>query len=235
MTEQKLDLQNAQSAFNSFFQVKDGKVQTGKEEANPAQKVLNQIDQNNTPPDKKTITTVDASGNASTASNQSASVDDAKEELNRDLTFDEILAKNKIANSEIFAIVDSYLEKGYYEQSYKIKSLQYTFRTKKVHSIDTINDSLDGAKYASEEAANQLYIESALAATLVAFKQGSSPARIFSHNSQEEDALALKFVRTELSSPIYAILSKDLMKFDIRVGLATRDEAIERFLAHTQG
>jgi hypothetical protein len=73
-----------------------------------------------------------------------------------------------------------------------------------------------------------------MAASLVYFKLGKASPRIFDHGSEEDDEKALDFVRKELSIPIYSIISQKLRRFELLTGLATREEAIDHFLAHTQ-
>ena len=230
MSEDKsLDLSTAKNAFNTFFKTVDGKVSMGQDTPdNPANKVLNRVSAPSVNSDG-TITKVDATDN----SVKTMSTDEAKAVADAPKSFDDVLKDLKIQNSDLFEIIDCYLEKGYYEKKFQIKSLEYAFQSKKVYSISHITDTLDGVKYTSNEAVDQLYYELSLAASLVYFKMAKSPAMVFQHDSIENDETALKFVRTKLHSPILAILIKELNKFEMMVGLAVRDEAINRFLART--
>jgi DNA-binding MarR family transcriptional regulator len=234
MSKDKVDLKDAQSAFNTFFDLKNPqKGKTLEADSNPANKILNQVKQENTPPNKRFVTKVDAA--STTKDNtESMSVDEAETIVDARKDFNEILKELKIKHSDLFSIIDSFLEKGYYEDKYTVKSLEYVFRTKKVHSVDSIHDALDGSKFVTPTATGQLLLERSLAASLVYFKQGKNPGRIFEHDSEEDDAKALEFVRKELSTPIYSIMGNKLRRFELLTGLASREEAIDHFLAHTQ-
>lgn len=215
MSGSDLDLKSAQSAFDTFFS-------KGKEApASPQSK-------------ERTVMKVDAQSASTEKSVQTLSVDEAESIIESRKSFEDILKELDVKYSDLFVIIDSFLEKGFYEQRYSIKSFEFVYRSKKVHSIDTINDVLDGAKYTLTQAAGQLLLERSMAASLVYFKLGKSPARVFEHNSVEDDELTLKFIKEELASPIYSLMATRLQRFEFLMGLATRDEAIERFLAHTQ-
>lgn len=218
------EMSDAHAAFNSFFSNEEtpetNKENDGfdniKKEVTKKNTVVNRVDAN----DVKNV--------------KSVSVDDAKKTINRNKDFKEVLKDLKIPMSDLFKIIDTYLETGYYEKSYKIKHLEFTFKTKSVRSIDQMNDALDGSKYTMASAAAQMLMEHSLAATLTYIKIGKQTPRVFNHDTPEADEAALEFVK-ELSVPIYALLSNKLRDFELRTGLATRDEAIEYFLAHTQG
>jgi hypothetical protein len=227
-----INLKDAKSAFSTFF--KQGSVDTETSNSNPAQKILDKLKEDATPPTKRSVTKVDTQDNSKSAI-QTMSVDDAENIVDSRKSFKDILKDLKINFSDLFVIIDSFLEVGFYDEKYKIKSLEFTYRTKKVHSIDTINDALDGSKYTLPNAAGQMLLERSMASSLVYFKLGNQVGRVFEHASEEDDALALEFVRKELSSPIYILMVNKLRKFELMNGLATRDEAIEHFLAHTQG
>ena len=68
-----------------------------------------------------------------------------------------------------------------------------------------------------------------MAASLTMVKLPKSPAQVFSHESAEEDDKVLEFIR-KMHAPLYAIMAREMNRFDILVGLSTRKEAIDRFL-----
>lgn len=232
----KLDLNDAKSAFNTFFNNPNSSTAatTATATNNPVDKVLNQIRETNSPPDKRTINKVDMSApNTSNNSIETMSVDEAERILDQEKSFDDILKDLKVQYSELFAVIDFFLTNGYYEEEYHIKSFAFTLRTKSVFSVEQINDALDGSKYTLPSAAGHLLIQRSLAACLTKCKLGKNPVTILSHQTAEDEETALEFVR-KLSTPIYGLMVSKLRKFELLAGLATRDEAIERFLEHTQ-
>ncbi len=229
----KLDLNDAKSAFNTFFNNPNSSTNVTAAN-NPVDKVLNQIKETNSPPDKRTINKVDMSApNTTNTSVESMSVDEAERILAQEKSFDDILKELKVQYSELFAVIDFFLTNGYYEEEYHIKSFAFTLRTKSVFSVEQINDALDGSKYTLPSAAGHLLIQRSLAACLTKCKLGKNPVVILSHQTAEDEDTALEFVR-KLSTPIYGLMVSKLRKFELLAGLATRDEAIERFLEHTQ-
>jgi hypothetical protein len=231
-TSNNVDLTDTKSAFATFFNTKDGKTTKSSVKNNPVDKILGKASVEVPPTDKRVITKVDSSNES--VSEEAMSVDDAEMILNTRKDFGEILKELKINYSDLFKIIDATLEKGYYEEHYRIKSFEFVLRTKRVHSISTIEDALDGAKYASPSAVGQFLLERNLAASLVYYKQGNSAPRIFEHNNDKDDEIALAFVKNELHVAPYAMMVNKLRKFELYVGLATREEAIDHFLAHTQ-
>ena len=226
--EQEVNLQSAQHAFNSFFSggVK-GKPDVGKQ--NPADKVLNKVKLNETPPD--TVTKINTEQGP--ASRQEMSVDEAKQILKASESFDDLLKRLKIKPSELFEIIDMFLDKGYYQKAYRIKKFQFVLQSKKVYSIDVIVDSMDRSDLVTEAAITQMTLKHRLASSLVFFKLGNQEPRVFEHSNPADDAKVLEFIQNEVSSPIYSVLVNYLNKFDTLVGLASNSEAIDRFLAHS--
>jgi len=235
-----LDLSSTKKAFDSFFS-KDAlksenspSTNQGKNvDLNPVDRVMQQVEAQKKPPNSgKQIHKINADSDSNDI--ESMSVEDAKSILNQRKTFDEMLKDFDVKYSDLFSIIDAFLERGTYEKKYSIKNFHFVLRAKKVHSIDTINDDLDGAKFTLPSAAEQLILERNLAASLCYFKLGESPARIFNHDSEEDDRAVLEFIRKEVSSPIYRIMCSKLAKFEVLVTLATREEALDHFLEHTQ-
>lgn len=221
-----LNENSAESAFKVFFNT-DG---SNKPNTHPTvEKIKNKLEENHTLPNK-TVNTVDTN---QMGPDKSMSVNDAQKVVDRPREFKDVLKELKVNFSDLFTIIDQFLEKGYYEQKYKVKSLEFAFRTKKVRSIDSINDVMDASKYTMPSAAGQLLLERSLASSLVYFKMAKQSAQIFAHDTDEDDEKALEFVK-KLTTPIYTILCGKLQKFEMYTGLASREEAIDHFLAHTQ-
>jgi len=231
MSDAKVDLTSAKTAFTSFFAEDDKDKKT--EGENPVDKVLNQVKEGKVSPDKKRDITKVNTNNP--GKQTTISVEEAKGIIDREKTYEEIMKDLKIKHSEIFPIIDMYLEKGYYEKKYVIRAFEFGFRSKQVYSIDNISGIMDGTDYVTPGAITQLGMKHRLASTLVYFKLGKNTQRIFEHNSVEDDEKVHEFITKsrEVSAPIYSVLVRYLNKFDLLVGLATREEAIERFLAHT--
>lgn len=222
-----VDLTSAKNAFDSFF--KQG-ISTAELENNPAAKVLKQVSEH--PASPNNIMKVDASkGETGTESQETMSVDQARDIIEKPKSFDELLKEFNIKNSELFEVVDEYLEKGYYEKSYKIKSLEFGLRSKNVYSVLDILNKLEEVKYVTETTAGQLSSIRNLASSLVYIKIGKNPVTVFKHETPEDDEKVFEFLKEKLHSPIYIILLRQLSKFDILVGMSTREEAINRFLA----
>jgi hypothetical protein len=231
-------LKDARSAFQSFFSAESynpNSVQESQQQpqqsqqlkreavANPINKIFSQIEKGKQRPDAAK----EEKSKPTLEKNEAQTIIDNKERFNN------ILKDLEVKMSDLFSVIDSFLEKGYYEEHYRIKNFEFTFRTKKVQSLDRITDLLDGAKYTLESAAGQLLLEHNMAASLAYFKSGSRPASIFAHETNEDDEVSVKFIKA-LSVPIFAIMAQRLKKFEMLTNLATMDEAIERFLAHTQ-
>lgn len=238
MHKQELDMKDAKSAFNSFFSMDPLRANENAPVPgiDPVAHVMNQIKEVQTPTGKKSITKVDASkGGGDKSQVTSMSVDEAEAIVNTDKSFKEILKELNVSFSSLFSIIDCILSEGHYEEEHDIKGMRFAFKTKRLQAIDAINDLLDGAKYVMPGTTGHFLLEHSLAASLVRFKLRNKPERVFAHETPEDDAAVLDFIRKELSSPVYGILATKFNRFELMVGLASRDEAIEHFLAHTQG
>jgi hypothetical protein len=158
------------------------------------------------------------------------SVAEATAILDEEKEFDNALKELKVQVSELFLIIDEFLSTGTSTKLVSIKDkVQFAFQAKSVRSVNRISDYLDGLKYTSRTALMQTSLVYRLAGALTMFKQGKDKARIFAHASDEDDEIALEFVKN-LSVPIFNIMVRELDRFDILVGLASRKEAMDRFL-----
>lgn len=228
-----INTKDAKSAMSSFFDT-DSPASAQEDntgEVSPVDKVLKQVKQGATPPGPKGDITKVKGGNNKVSS---LSVEDANTYVESKKTFKELLEQTDVSLAELFSVIDEYLQTGFCEKSYKIKSFEFILRSKKIYSVDAITDALDSAKYTMASAAGQMLMERNLAAELVYFKLGDKPPKVFKHDKDEDDEATLEFIRNELSAPIYSIMVNKLQRFDLIVGLSSRDEAIDYFLAHTQ-
>lgn len=225
----ELDMSTAENAFKSFFGSDTKPKNTPKQDDNPVDKILKQAEESKTPPNLKKVNAEEGPS----AINE-VSVEQAQGIVNQERTFKEILRDFKVNLSDLFAIIDSFLEKGYYEETHRIKNFEFTIRTKKIYSVAHTNDMLDGSNYTLATTAGHLLLERTIASSLMYFKLGEKgTAHIFQHETNEDDDKALEFIRS-LHTPIYNILAKKVQRFELLTGLASRDEALDRFLELTQ-
>ena len=219
-----LNLNSAKEAFNTFFD--NGASKTPD---NPAQKVLNaQNAQSNSPEINK------VSHNSSSQSDMS--VEEAQQIREQELSLKDIMKANKINFSELFAIIDSFLEKGYYKEEHNIQGFKFAFRNKTVNTLSSISNEMDGSGAISRPTAAQLLLRKSMAASLLYVTRKDHI--VFEARPDETDTESYRRAYEALGKlhvPLYTIISQKFRDFELRAVLAAREDVLEHFLARTQG
>lgn len=149
-----------------------------------------------------------------------------KDEWKQDLEF------NRIKLSEAEQILDTIMQKGFYEESYRIAGRVFKLRTRTTVDSDRLIEMLRELSPESEAVATHLIARVNIASSLSKFGDNNFPhSQPSDENRQmldEEWRLRWSFV-SSLPQPLFLAMVQTMQRFDQKVNLSCDARALENF------
>lgn len=149
-----------------------------------------------------------------------------KEEWYRDLRF------NKVSLKEAERILDTIMQKGFYEESYRLAGRVFKLRTRTTVDSDRLIEMLRELSPESEAVATHLIARVNAACSLSQFGEN-----VFPHSSPTDENRELldqewrmRWVYiSSLPQPVFLALAQTMQRFDLKVNLSCDARALENF------
>lgn len=149
-----------------------------------------------------------------------------KDEWKQDLEF------NRISISDAEKILDTIMQKGFYEESYRIAGSIFKLRTRTTVDSDRLIEMLRELAPESEAVATHLIARVNIASSLSKFGDNNFPHSQPSDENRElldqEWRLRWTFI-SSLPQPVFLAIVQTMQRFDLKVNLACDARALENF------
>jgi len=149
-----------------------------------------------------------------------------KDEWKQDLEF------NRINLSDAERILDTVMQKGFYEEAYRIAGSVFKLRTRTTVDSDRLIEMLRELSPESEAVATHLIARVNIASSLSKFGDNNFPHSQPSDENRElldqEWRLRWTFI-SSLPQPIFLAIIQTMQRFDLKVNLACDARALENF------
>lgn len=158
------------------------------------------------------------------------SIDKTKEGVEKAKTYEQILAERGVTLSKAHAVIDSMLEKGYWEEIIPLKlktpaPVTVTFRTRSQADYIRYLRALEmyNPKFVEEQ--QEIQLRYFLAASLVAFK-----GKTFSNGTDQDKIMEekLKWIEAQ-PERIIGLLGQQLAIFDMQIQAIMSEGSVENF------
>lgn len=142
------------------------------------------------------------------------------------------LASNRVDVKEAEKILDTIMQKGFYEESYRIAGSVFKLRTRTTVDSDRLIEMLRELAPESDAVATHLIARVNVASSLSKFGDNTFPHSNPTDGNRdmldEEWRLRWAYV-SSLPQPIFLALAQTMQRFDLKVNLACDARALENF------
>ena len=142
------------------------------------------------------------------------------------------LEMNQIHVNEAEKILDTIIQKGFYEETYRIAGRVFKLRTRTTVDSDRLIEMLREMSPDSEAVASHLIARVNVASSLASFGENSFPHSIPTDDNRDlldqEWRLRWSYI-SSLPQPIFLALAQTMQRFDLKVNLACDARGIENF------
>lgn len=149
-----------------------------------------------------------------------------KDEWHQDLRL------NRIEVNEAEKILDTIMQKGFYEESYRIAGSMFKLRTRTTVDSDRLIEMLRELSPESEAVASHLIARVNAASSLSKFGENNFPHSSPSDDNRElldqEWRLRWTYI-SSLPQPIFLAIAQTMQRFDLKVNLSCDARALENF------
>lgn len=142
------------------------------------------------------------------------------------------LKMHRVSISEAEKILDTIMQKGFYEESYRIAGSVFKLRTRTTVDSDRLIEMLREVAPESEAVATHLIARINVAASLAKFGENNFPHSQPTDENRslldEEWRLRWNFI-SSLPQPIFLAIAQTMQRFDLKVNLSCDARALENF------
>lgn len=142
------------------------------------------------------------------------------------------LRYNKVDIREAEKILDTIMQKGFYEESYRIAGSVFKLRTRTTVDADRLIEMLRELAPESEAVATHLIARVNVASSLSKFGDHNFPHSVPSDDNRdlldEEWRIRWTYI-SSLPQPIFLAIAQTMQRFDLKVNLACDARALENF------
>ena len=142
------------------------------------------------------------------------------------------LTMNRVNKQDAERILDTIMQKGFYEESYRIAGKIFKLRTRTTVDSDRLIEMLRSLSPETEAEASHLIARVNVAASLSKFGDNTFPhSRPTDENRallDEEWRLRWSYI-SSLPQPIFLAIAQTMQRFDLKVKLACDARAMENF------
>lgn len=142
------------------------------------------------------------------------------------------LLRNRVTIPEAEKILDTVMQKGFYEESYRIAGSVFKLRTRTTVDSDRLIEMLRELAPESEAVATHLIARVNIASSLSKFGDNNFPHSEPSDENRElldqEWRLRWTYI-SSLPQPIFLAIVQTMQRFDLKVNLACDARALENF------
>lgn len=139
---------------------------------------------------------------------------------------------NRIQRTEAEKILDTIMQKGFYEESYRIAGSVFKLRTRTTVDSDRLIEMIRELSPESEAVASHLIARVNVASSLSKFGENNFPhSRPTDDNRDildQEWRLRWTYI-SSLPQPIFLAIAQTMQRFDLKVNLACDARALENF------
>ena len=142
------------------------------------------------------------------------------------------LRLNRVELSEAQKILDTIMQKGFYEESYRIAGSIFKLRTRTTVDSDRLIEMIRELSPESEAVASHLIARVNVASSLSKFGDNNFPHSVPSDDNRDlldqEWRLRWTFI-SSLPQPIFLAIAQTMQRFDLKVNLSCDARALENF------